>query len=126
MTAERGASKANTLANRYVNISQDVQESNTTYQEKLKDIHAENVKLREAMSRLTDLLEESEKKMASMKAEVPIKVIGKERIGNKGRPTWSMYIWELILDQLVNGTPPKFNKGQYCGSCEECFAFEKD
>ena len=57
VTAERGASKSNTLANRYVNISQDVQESNTTYQEKLKDIHAENVKLREAMSRLTDLLE---------------------------------------------------------------------
>ena len=58
------------------------------------------------MSCLTDLLEESENKMASMKAEIPIKVIGKERIGNKGRPTWPMYIWELILEQLVNGTPP--------------------
>ena len=44
--------------------------------------------------------------MASMKAEVPIKIIGKERIGNKGRPAWPMYIWELILEQLVNGTPP--------------------
>ena len=44
--------------------------------------------------------------MASMKAEVPIKVIGKGRIGNKGRTTWPIYIWELILEQLVNGTPP--------------------
>ena len=72
VTAERGTSKPNTLANRSVKRSQDVQESNNTYQEELKEIHAENVKLREAMSRLTDPLEESEKKMASMKAEVPI------------------------------------------------------
>ena len=35
------------------------------------------------MSRLTTLLEENDNMMASMKAEVPIKVIGKERIGNK-------------------------------------------
>ena len=53
----------------------------------------ENVQFREAMSCLTDLLEESEKNMAGMKAEVPIKVIGKERIGDKGIPTCPMYIW---------------------------------
>ena len=64
----------------------------------------ENVQLREAMSRLTDLLEESEKNMASMNAKVPIKVIGKDRVLNKGIPTWPMYIWVLILEQLVNGT----------------------
>ena len=72
----------------------------------MKGIHAENVQLREAMSRLTDLPEESKKMMASMKAEVRIKVIGKEMIENKGRQTWPMYIWELILEQLVNGTSP--------------------
>ena len=77
VAAERGASKSNTLANRYVKISQDVQEANTVYQEELKVIHAENLQLREALSSLTDLLEESEKKMVSMKVEVPIKVIGK-------------------------------------------------
>ena len=44
------------------------------------------------MSHLTDLLEESKKMMASMKAEVPIKVIGEERIKNEGRPTWPIYI----------------------------------
>ena len=92
VTAERSASKSNTLVNRYVKRSQDAQEANTPYQEELKDMHTENVKLREAMSRLTDLLEESEKKMASMKSEVPIKVIDKERIVNKVRPTWPMYI----------------------------------
>ena len=56
-TAEGVASKLKTLANRSVNISQDVQELNNTYQEDLKDIHVENVKLRETMSRLTDLFE---------------------------------------------------------------------
>ena len=43
--------------------------------------------------------------MASMKVEVPIKVIGKESIGNKGIPTWKMNIREPILEKLVNGTP---------------------
>ena len=104
--SEKGASKSNSLANRSVKRSHDVQEANTAYEEELKDIHAENLQLREEMSSLTDLLEESEKMMVIMKAEVPIKVIGKEKIGNKGRPTWPMYIWELILEQLVNGTPP--------------------
>ena len=106
MTAERGASKSNTLANRSVKRSQDVQEVNTTYQEELKYIHAENVPLREVISRLIDLLEENEKKMETLKVEVLIKLLGKERIVNKGKPTWSMYILELILEQLVNGTPP--------------------
>ena len=83
VTAERGASKEKFLENRSVKRSQNVQEANTAHQEQLKDIHTEKVKLREAMSRLTDLLEESEKKMVSMKAEVTIKVISKENIGNK-------------------------------------------
>ena len=106
VTDERGASKSNILANRSIKRSQDVQKENTAYQEELKDIHAANVKLREAMSLLNDLIEESEKMMADMKVGVPIKVIDKKRIGNKGRPTWPIYIWELILKQLVNGTPP--------------------
>ena len=58
------------------------------------------------MSRLTGLLEKIKNMMASMKAEVPIKSIGKERICNEGIPTWKIYIWELILEHLVNGTPP--------------------
>ena len=48
--------------------------------------------------------------MASMKAEVTIKVIVKERIVNKGRPTRPMVIWGLILEQLINGTPTSFIK----------------
>ena len=79
VTAERGASKANTLDNRSIKRSQDAQEANTAYQEELKDIHAANVKLREAMSLLNDLLEESEKMMSDMKVGVPIKVIDKKR-----------------------------------------------
>ena len=43
VTAERGASKSNTLVNRSVKRSQDLQEENTAYQEELKDIHAENL-----------------------------------------------------------------------------------
>ena len=57
VTSEQVAYKANTPTNWSVKRSQDVQEANTAYQEELKDVHAENVQLREAISRLTDLLE---------------------------------------------------------------------
>ena len=49
VTSERGASKENTLANRSVKRSQDLQDANTAYQKELKEIHAENVQLRKAM-----------------------------------------------------------------------------
>ena len=62
------------------------------------------------MSRLTALLEKIKNMMASMKAEVPIKSIGKERICNEGIPTWTIYIWELILEHLMNGKPPSMIK----------------
>jgi hypothetical protein len=37
---------------------------------------------------------------------VPIKIFGKVCQGNAGNPRWLLYVWELIIEQIVNGTPP--------------------
>lgn len=37
----------------------------------------------------------------------PIKVFGKVRGNKKGSAlSWPLFVWELILELLVNGTPP--------------------
>ena len=52
------------------------------------------------------LLGESQRKNAELDAAVPIKEIKKDRSGQRGGTSWSLYIWDLILQHLVNGTPP--------------------
>ena len=42
----------------------------------------------------------------SVKEDTNIKIIGKVREGNRGRPSWPLFMYELIMEQLVNGTPP--------------------
>ncbi len=37
---------------------------------------------------------------------VPIKMFGKVCQGNTGNPRWPLYVWELIIEQIVNGIPP--------------------
>ena len=49
------------------------------------------------------------KELKEANAAVPIKVFGKVREGNRGNLRWPLYVWELILEQIVNGTPPCIN-----------------
>ena len=42
----------------------------------------------------------------SVKEGKNIEFIGKVREGNRGRPSWPLFMYELIMEQLVNGTPP--------------------
>ena len=38
---------------------------------------------------------------------MPIQIFGKVRGNNRGgASSWPLIVWELILEQLVNGTPP--------------------
>ena len=46
------------------------------------------------------------KELKEANAAVPIKVFGKVCKGNRGNLHWPLYVWELILEQIVNGTPP--------------------
>ena len=46
------------------------------------------------------------KELTRAKDAVPIKIFGKVCQGNRGNPCWSLHVWELIIEQIVNGTPP--------------------
>jgi hypothetical protein len=66
----------------------------------------ENGALKGALGELQLLVDDYEKKLDAAEAVVPIKVIKKRQYGKSGSPRWGVEIWELILEQLVNGTPP--------------------
>ena len=42
----------------------------------------------------------------SVKEGTNIEFIGKVSQGKRGSPSWPLFMYELIMEQLVNGTPP--------------------
>ena len=51
-------------------------------------------------------LEEAEQKQSTAEDSIPIKVFGKIRKAKGGTSSWPSYVWEIIIEQLINGTPP--------------------
>ena len=74
------------------------------YKDKLNTALHENNNLHDAYQDLQSRLDDQEKKM---KEQFPIPSIGKVREkGMKGAPSWPLFVWEMVLENLVNGTPP--------------------
>ena len=64
----------------------------------------ENAILLNAYSELQERYEDQNKQLSSL---MPIPFIGKVREkGKRGAPSWPLFVWEMLLEQLVNGTPP--------------------
>ena len=42
----------------------------------------------------------------SLELAFPIKQIGRESDGKRGQKGWGHSMWDIIIEQLVNGTPP--------------------
>ena len=72
----------------------------------MKKTLAENIVLQERVMDLEATVDKNSKKLQQMQAAVPITIITKVREGNRGRPRWPLKIYELIMEQLVSGTPP--------------------
>ena len=81
-------------------------EAADSYKNHMKEMEDENDALKGALGELQSLVDDYEKKLDAAEAAVPIKVIKKRREGKSGSTRWGVEIWELILEQLVNGTPP--------------------
>ena len=62
--------------------------------------------LSEANEILTDMYKDSKKRIDKFEEAAPIKTIGKLCHCFGGESSWILVIWELIIDQLVKGTPP--------------------
>jgi hypothetical protein len=79
----------------------------------MKDLEAS---LKREQQQRFDLEEQPEEKnnevkelQATLEQAAPVKVFGKIKGGSGqrgGASSWSHFVWELILEQLVNGTPP--------------------
>ena len=69
-------------------------------------MHGELEAYRIAVLELEEQLDNSALSLSIANAAVPIKVIAKSIDGRGGTSSWTLYVWELIIEQLVNGTPP--------------------
>ena len=65
----------------------------------MKQPDSQVIELEQELDKKNDELQELDKAFS-------IKVFGKIWGGQRGAPSWPHFIWELILEQLVNGTPP--------------------
>ena len=74
--------------------------------EEIKQLHGELAAYRIAVLELEEQLDNSALSLSNANAAVPIKTIAKSRDGRGGTSSWPLYVWELIIEQLVNGTPP--------------------
>lgn len=104
--AEREARRSSKDADQSAKRSKSVSEMADEHRLCLEQAEKENATLREALAEMQALVDEQERRLDNLDKAVPIKVLQKTREGSKGRPRWGLDVWELIIEQLVNGTPP--------------------
>ena len=64
--------------------------------------------------RVVDLgysVEEGEKLSSKAQVLVSVSVIKKERVGKYGTPVWPLFMHELVMEKIVNGTSPSSING---------------
>jgi uncharacterized coiled-coil protein SlyX len=64
--------------------------------------------VKQQQSQIVDLevnIEEKNKQISKLEGACLIQVFGKVRKGQHGATSWPLFVWELILEMLVNGTP---------------------
>ena len=98
--------KAYTQVNRSTKRADDVNDYSESLRLRIKELESQNKQLQEQVVDLEVDLEEKNSKFVELEGSCPIKVFGKVRHGQRGATSWPLYVWELILEQLVNGTPP--------------------
>lgn len=104
--AEIKSREAIRQANKSVKQSGDIQALTESNREEIKQMHGELAAYRIAVLELEEQLDNSALSLSIANAAVPIKTIAKSRDGWGGTSSWPLYVWELIIEQLVNGTPP--------------------
>ena len=93
-------------ANQSAQRTQGLMSATTSLQQEVQDLCKQLSKQQEDLLDLVEQLETKKKELTAAEEAVPIREFGKVREGNRGQATWPLYVWELIIEQLVNGTPP--------------------
>ena len=78
----------------------------STQEQRIKEIEAIVKNQNPQLLELQDKLDRKNDQVQELEKAFPIKVFGKICDGQRGATSWPHFIWELILEQLVNGTPP--------------------
>jgi len=106
VSAELQRKVAEAQVNRSTRRADDVMAQNALQEQRIKELEAA---LKQQQSQLMELEEELDKKndeLHELDKSFSIKVFGKVRGGQRGATSWPHFVWELIMEQLVNGTPP--------------------
>ena len=106
VSADLQLKKAYTQMNRSTKRADDVNDYSESLRLRIIELESTVKQLQEQVVDLEVDLEEKSKKVIELEDSCPIKVFGKVRHGQRGATSWPFYVWELILEQLVNGTPP--------------------
>lgn len=104
IAADRAARTAERYDNTSTMRSKDLSVLVESYKLKLNSALDENKNLLNDLEELKSRYNDQEAKMKELS---PIPIIGKVREkGTKGAPSWPLFVWEMVLEHLVNGTPP--------------------
>ncbi len=106
ISAEKEKRIAVQQAKQSTSRSRSVIEITDTLKSRVHQLEKELLIERSANNDLQMKLEECEMEIEKANGAVPIKEVCKVREGGRGNASWPFFIWELIIEQLVNGTPP--------------------
>ena len=107
VAVECGSKLLATVANLTKTKVKGLMQRNSVLRTTLKDVSNNNKSLHNKIDYLNTKVEGGEKMLTVTKlAALPITIIQKVRLGEKGAPSCPLYIWKLILKQVVNCTPP--------------------
>ena len=106
VTLELQRKRAEAQVNMSMQHSAEVIAHSATQEQRIKELEAIVKKQNSQFMELEEEIEWKKNQVQELEKAFPIKVFGKIRDGQRGATSWPHFIWELILEQLVNGTPP--------------------
>ncbi len=106
VTSEVQRKRAEAQANRSTRRAAEVTAHSSTLEQRIKELEAIVKTQNNQIMELEDELDRKNNQFQELEKAVPIKVFCKSRDGQRGATSWPHFVWELILEQLVNGTPP--------------------
>lgn len=104
--AERRRDQSARDADQSARRSGDLNTIISFYEKDLKESRHEADCLRGALYELNDLMQESTKRIEELEESMPITEIKRVRTGKGGNSSWQPFMWDLIMEALINGTPP--------------------
>ncbi len=99
---DRSTRDAQQSARRSSDLNSIIQTYEKDLKEKSKDIQC----LQGALYEMSDLMEQSTQRIQELEDAMPIQVIKRTRTGRGGNSSWQPFMWDLIMEALINGTPP--------------------